>query len=122
LQQLLGGFATTQIQALGGTETRPTGKAYVEQRNFAKEYLSIKVLHRKTIPVARLTPWGSRIIDYYEEVAGQKSRQLPIGGADMKEINLNWEILKGLVSTNATPCDLQLLSPSNSVISSVRFD
>ena len=116
LTLLLGGSDEASVNELGGTLTLPAGKAYAQQRGFANHYLSIKVTHRDNTPVARLTPWGSRVVDYASEKSGQKSRQLPIGGADMKAINQIWKNLQITIQGTSAPCDVYFLGVDNSII------
>lgn len=116
LTLILGGSEQVNLDSLGGKLTLPAGAAYAPQRGFSNQYLSIKIIHRDNTPTARLTPWGTRVVDYASEKQGQKSRQLAIGGADMKEINQNWKNLETVIQQTSAPCDLYLLGVDNSII------
>ena len=118
LIQILGGAEEINLTSIGGTLDLPANKASAPQRGFSNHYCSIKVVHKRAAAVARLTAWGTRVLDYNNEIAGQKSRQLPIGGANMKEINLLWKTIDNEIQSTAKPCNVYLLGVDNSVIDS----
>lgn len=118
LTAALGGHETAQITSIGGFESLPANSAQAPQRGFAHHYCSIKVVHLRETPVAKLTPWGTRVIDRGNKISGQKSRQLPIGGNDMKEVNLIWSNIEAIITSTAKPCKVYLLGLTNDIIDS----
>lgn len=122
LIQILGGAEEINLTSIGGTLNLPANKASAPQRGFSNHYCSIKVEHKRATAVARLTPWGTRVVDYNNEIAGQKSRQLPIGGANMKDINLIWRTIDSEIVSTAKPCAVYLLGVDNSVIDSKNLE
>ncbi|NEO55906.1 MAG: hypothetical protein F6K54_24270 [Okeania sp. SIO3B5] len=122
LVQILGGAEEINLTSIGGTLSLPSNKAFAYQRGFANHYCSIKVVHKRATAVAKLTPWGTRVVDYNNEIAGQKSRQLPVGGSSIKDINLLWKTIDNEVVSTAKPCAIYFLGPADSVIDSKTLE
>lgn len=81
------GEAAAGITALGGLVAEPTSGAVADNKGFASHYFRMKFVHYRATPIARLTPWGSRVLQYYEEDGDQAFREFPMGGS-MNQIQL----------------------------------
>ncbi len=101
---------------LGGVGTEPLQAAIVNQKNYANKYMSIRFIHLDPTPVAKLTPWGSRVVKRYRKVGGAAFKQFPVGG-NYKAANAKFLALKAAPGPFKTGV-IQLLGAGNNVLSS----
>ncbi|MGD1712306.1 hypothetical protein [Dapis sp. BLCC M172] len=114
LTALLGGTDQPALDKIGGVLALPAGKSEVRQRGYSDNYCRIRAVFKANKATAKLTPWGTRTLDYTREVDGQSHRELPIGGDDFRAINILWNALPANIQNK--PLDLYLVGPGGTTI------
>ncbi|NES06915.1 MAG: hypothetical protein F6K22_31345 [Okeania sp. SIO2F4] len=116
---ILGGTDQAALDKIGCFKNLPANKSPVQQKGYADNYYSIRVIYKANRGTAKITPWGSRTITYTRKEEGQSHRELPIGGDNFKKINLLWRTLQTAVPN--PPLDLELLRPAGTVLDKVKI-